>query len=66
MVKLKPDPKSISSANYFSDDTEKAVIKYQDEQDLEIKKKIFSQDIRPAFSKLIENIIYVYKFHLLR
>lgn len=59
-------PKVISSPNYFNDETEKSVIKYQDEQDIEKKNQVFSKEIRPALAKLIENIIYVYKFHLLR
>lgn len=58
-------PKTVSP-NYFNDETEKSVIKYQDEQDVEKKNQIFSKEIRPALAKLIENIIYVYKFHLLR
>lgn len=55
-----------SNPNYFNDDTEKSLIKYQDEQNPELKNKIFSSEIRPALAKLIENIIYVYKFHLIR
>jgi hypothetical protein len=69
MVTLDQDPKppqKISSPNYFSDETEKSVIRYQDEQDAEKKNAIFSQEIRPALLKLIENVIYVYKFHILR
>lgn len=56
----------ISNVNYFNDDTEQSVIKYQDEQDSRKKQTIFTEEIRPSFAKLIENIIYVYKFHLLR
>lgn len=61
-----PKTSSPPSPNYFNDETEKSVIKYQDEQNIEKKNQIFSKEIRPSLAKLIENIIYVYKFHLLR
>ncbi len=55
--------KKKKSNNYFNQDTENAIIAFQAQEDLEKKKKIFVDDIRPAFTKLIENIIFVYKFH---
>lgn len=69
MTKTKSHTKildKVSNINYFNDETEQSVIRYQDEQDPQKKQKIFSDEIRPSFAKLIENIIYVYKFHLLR
>lgn len=51
--------------NYFDENTEKAILRFQDEPDIEVKKKIFVEEIQPAFKKLIENIIFVYKFHTL-
>ena len=51
--------------NYFNQDTENSIVKFQTEPDIEIKKKIFLEEIQPAFLKLIENIIFVYKFHTL-
>jgi hypothetical protein len=51
--------------NYFDHNTEDAIVRFQQEPDIEIKKKIFVEKIRPSFLKLIENIIYVYKFHTL-
>jgi hypothetical protein len=53
------------SNNYFDKKTEDAIIRLQQELDLEKKKEIFVQEIKPSFSKLIENIIFVYKFHTL-
>jgi len=50
---------------YFDQDTEDSIVKYQQEPDVEIKKKIFVEEIRPAFLKLIENVIFVYKFYTL-
>ena len=40
-------------------------MKFQKEPDIENKKKIFVEEIRHSFAKLIENIIFVYKFHSL-
>lgn len=57
--------KKEKGSNYFTSDTEKSILKFQDEPELEKQKKIFVEEIRPAFAKLIENIIFVYKFHTL-
>ncbi len=57
--------KGKGSGNYFTNDTQISIIKFQDEPDLTKRKKIFVEEIRPAFAKLIENIIFVYKFHTL-
>lgn len=59
------ESKTDKTASYFTDKTEKSIVKFQTEPDLSTKKKIFVEEIRPAFLKLIENIIYVYKFHTL-
>jgi len=53
------------SNNYFTHDTELAILKFQVEPELDERQRIFKAEIRPAFEKLIENIIYVYKFHTL-
>jgi hypothetical protein len=50
---------------YFDQDTEDSIVKFQKEPDIEIKKIIFVKEIRPAFLKLIENVIFVYKFYTL-
>jgi hypothetical protein len=52
-------------SNYFNEDTEAAVLEFQRESDIEKRKKIFVEKIQFAFCKLIENIIFVYKFHTL-
>lgn len=52
-----------TSVNYFNQDTENSIVKFQNEPDIEIKKKIFVEEIQPAFLKLIENLIFVYHFH---
>jgi hypothetical protein len=51
--------------NYFDEVTQASIVKFQSEPDIEKKKKIFIEEIQPAFLKLIENIIFVYKFHAL-
>src|SRR3989344_1202031 len=53
------------SVNYFDHNTEASIVKFQKEPDIENKKKIFVEEIRYSFAKLIENIIFVYKFHSL-
>jgi hypothetical protein len=53
------------SKNYFDDLTQASITKFQNESDIEKRKEIFVTEIRPAFEKLIENIIFVYKFHSL-
>lgn len=55
--------KKKKSNNYFTHDTELAILEFQEEPSSEARQKIFVAKIRPAFKKLIENIIFVYKFH---
>jgi len=54
-----------SSNTYFDSSTETSIVAFQNEPDIEKKKEIFVKDIRPSFLKLVENIIFVYKFHSL-
>lgn len=56
---------TVSKDNYFDESTQSSIIKFQNEPDIEKKKIIFVKEIQPAFLKLIENIIFVYKFHAL-
>jgi len=51
------------SKNYFNQDTENSIIAFQRETDLERRKEIFVKEIKPAFDKLVENIVNVYHFH---
>lgn len=52
-----------SNKNYFDQDTEDAIVRFQRETDLVARNKIFVEEIKPAFDKLAENIINVYHFH---
>lgn len=49
-------------ANYFTQDTDASIEAFQAATTDEEKHRIFNDEIRPAFEKLIENLIYVYKF----
>ena len=69
----KPGEKSFR--NYFDDDTQAAIVRYQQaviEQpdgtflpDYAQRNSIYVNDILPAFSSLIENLINVYGYHVL-
>ncbi len=48
---------------YFNMDTQDSIIKYQNCEDEQEKQKIYMSGIFPAFSKLVENLIFVYGFN---
>ena len=48
--------------NYFSDDTQESIKNFLEEQDTEKRRKIYQNEIFPAFDSLIQNLIFVYKF----
>lgn len=50
---------------YFTAETDQAIREYQNEEDPVNKHKIFDKRIRPAFEKLIESQICVYRFYLI-
>lgn len=52
-------------ANYFTKDTDRSIEAFQDAEVIADKHRIFNNEIRPAFEKLIENLIYVYGFYSL-
>lgn len=47
---------------YFSDDTQDAIIKFQQEADEKARHEIYVADIHPAFDSLVENLVLVYGF----
>ena len=49
-------------ALYFTKDTDKALEKFLTSSDQNEKHQVFENEIRPAFEKLIENLIFVYSF----
>tara|TARA_B110001452_G_scaffold48458_2_gene37052 strand:+ start:1020 stop:1754 length:735 start_codon:yes stop_codon:yes gene_type:complete len=51
------------SKNYFTKDTEKAIVRYNNEPDSKIRSNIYRNEIHYAFFKLTENIIHTFKFY---
>ena len=51
------------SKNYFTVETENAIIRYNKEPDPEIRSKIYEREIHYPFFKLTENIIHTFKFY---
>ena len=51
------------SKNYFTKDTEQAIVRYNNEPDPEVRSKIYRDEIHYAFFKLTENIIHTFKFY---
>ena len=49
--------------NYFTQDTEDAIVLYNNTSDSEIRSKIYEARIHYAFFKLTENIIHTFKFY---
>jgi len=49
--------------NYFTKDTENAIIRYNNETDPDIKAQIFADEIYYPFYKLAENLIHTFKFY---
>lgn len=59
-IKKKRRPKS---KNYFTQDTENAIVRYNNEPDPEVRSKIYESEIHYAFFKLTQNIIHTFKFY---
>lgn len=48
---------------YFTEETEQAIIRYNASTDLIERNRIYDAHIRPAFDKLVENMIHTFKFY---
>lgn len=69
----KPGEKSFR--NYFDDDTQEAIVRYQRSMtnlpdgtivpDIGSRNQIYVKEILPAFDTLLQNLINVYRFHVL-
>tara|TARA_B100001093_G_C26656119_1_gene939720 strand:- start:204 stop:905 length:702 start_codon:yes stop_codon:yes gene_type:complete len=55
--------KKKKSNQYFTQDTENAIIRYNNSTDPEERSRIYRDDIHYAFFKLTENIIHTFKFY---
>ena len=51
------------SKNYFTKDTENAIVRYNNEPNPEVRSNIYRDEIHYAFFKLTENIIHTFKFY---
>jgi len=51
------------SKNYFTHDTELAIVRYNNEEDFQVRSKIYEKEIHYPFFKLTENIIHTFKFY---
>ena len=51
------------SKNYFTQDTEDAIVLYNNTKCSEIRSKIYEREIHFAFFKLTQNIIHTFKFY---
>ena len=60
MIEVKAKKKS---TQYFTQDTEDAIVSYNNTTDFELKDKIYRERIHYAFFKLTENIIHTFKFY---
>lgn len=50
------------SVLYFTAETQEAIENFQSQEDIDTRSKIYTNDIRPAFETLVENLIVVYGF----
>jgi len=51
------------SKNYFTQETEDAIVRYNNEPNSEVRSKIYEEEIHYAFFKLTQNIIHTFKFY---
>ena len=58
-------PKKAPSKNYFTQETENAIVLYNSINDPVLKSKIYEEKIHYAFFKLTQNIIHTFKFYYL-
>jgi hypothetical protein len=56
-------PKKRVSKNYFTQETEDAIVLYNNTTDFEIRSQIYEDKIHYAFFKLTQNIIHTFKFY---
>jgi len=56
-------PKKPTNKNYFTQDTEDAIVLYNNTEDFLLRSKIYEERIHYAFFKLTQNIIHTFKFY---
>ena len=58
-----PRTKKKKSKQYFTESTERAIIRYNNSDDEILRNKIYQEHIEYPFQKLAENIIHTFKFY---
>ena len=58
-----PRKRRKKSKNYFTQDTENAIVRYNNEPNPEVRSLIYEQEIHYPFFKLTQNIIHTFKFY---
>lgn len=55
-------PPALHMKMYFNSGTQDSIVMFQGEKDKKLREQIYVNDIMPAFEKLVENLINIYKF----
>ena len=58
-----PRKRNPKSKNYFTQETEDAIVLYNGTSDTDVKSRIYQNEIHYPFFKLTENIIHTFKFY---
>jgi hypothetical protein len=58
----KPRSKKAADKMYFTQDTENSIVEYNNTEDLNIREKIYNEQIKYPFEKLVENVFNTFKF----
>lgn len=61
-VKKRKKRKPSTTKMYFTEDTEKYIIQYNEEKDQSVRNELYENHIKNAFDKLVENIFNTFKF----
>ena len=56
-------PRKAKKKQYFTQETEDAIIRYNEQNNPAIRNRIYNEHIRAPFEKLAENIIHTFKFY---
>lgn len=59
-TKTKRSPKKNDLKMYFHSGTHDAIVLFQEESDPDARNKIYTNEILPAFTKLVENLIFIH------
>jgi hypothetical protein len=60
---MAPKKRRKKSKNYFTQETEDYIVKYNNQRDPEVRSKIYETHIHYPFFKLTQNIIHTFKFY---